>query len=150
MKIDNICQMSITEFVISVETNLMTKKMSNRERWLWEKKKQNMTLSQEEPEQIGSFKNSLWEIPACSSRKLQVNGTAKVPAERSGLIPLLDRSFSNMPRFSLPPWATASDGGDRHLTTPNHSSVMVSIKDLRLQVVWTCDMLSPISGGKLK
>lgn len=67
--------------------------------------KQNMTLSQEEPEQIGSFKNSRWEIPACSGRKLRVNGRAKVPAERSGLIPRLERSFSDMPRFSL---ATAS------------------------------------------
>lgn len=64
-----------------------------------------MTLSQEEPEQIGSFKNSRWEIPACSGRKLRVNGRAKVPAERSGLIPRLERSFSDMPRFSL---ATAS------------------------------------------
>lgn len=67
--------------------------------------KQNMTLSQEEPEQIGSFKNSRWEIPACSGRKLRVNGRAKVPAERSGLIPRLEKSFSDMPRFSL---ATAS------------------------------------------
>ena len=70
-------------------TNLTTKKTSHSERWLWERKKQSMTLSQEEPEQIGSFKNSRWEIPACSSRKLPVNGTAKVPAQRSGIIPRL-------------------------------------------------------------
>lgn len=81
--------------------------MSNRERRPWENEKK-AWLSQEEPEQIGSFKNSRWEIPVCSSRKLRVNGIAKVPAERSGLIRLLERSISNVPRFSLPPWATAS------------------------------------------
>ncbi len=84
------------------ETNLIAKKTRNGET-----KRQNATLSQEGPEQIGSFKNSLREIPECSSRKRPVNGRAKVPAERSGLIPQLCRSLSDVPRFSLPPRATA-------------------------------------------
>lgn len=50
-------------------------------------RKRNRGLCQEELEQKGSFKNSWWKIPARSARKLRVNGLAKVPAERSGLIP---------------------------------------------------------------
>lgn len=60
-------------------------------------KKKRRGLTQEGPEQIGSFKNNRWEIPEYSSRKQQVNGRAKVPAERSELIPLHCRSFQICP-----------------------------------------------------
>lgn len=56
-------------------------------------RRRNGGVCQEEVEQIGSFKNSRWKIPARSSRKPRVNGLAKVPAERSELIPLAPREF---------------------------------------------------------
>lgn len=55
-----------------------------------------------------------------------MNGIAKVPAGRSGLIPLLYRSFSDMARFSFPPWATASV----KLTDSSGCCTMTSFKGL--------------------
>lgn len=97
-------QGSITEMVQKWRPTWQ-QRSEQQKRWLWEeannkKQQQNrkITLSQEEPEQKGSFKNS--------SRKLWVNGIAK--AQRSGLIPLFRWGFSDiMVRFCLPPWATA-------------------------------------------
>lgn len=51
--------MSITEMDSSVKkTELITMNVANKERWLLGKEKQNMPLTQEGPEAVGSFKNS--------------------------------------------------------------------------------------------
>lgn len=131
------------------KTYLITKKVSHRERWLREKKKQNVTLSQEEPEQIGSFKNSRWEIPKCSSRKLPVNGIAKVPAKRSGLIP----------RFGRASLGNSLVGGDGLFTMKNYSCMMVFLQrwqqlditgELKMQIKSTACKQSKNQGWKPK
>lgn len=118
--------------------------MTGRGGCAWKRKG---TPPQEEPEQIGSFKNSQRKIPACSSRKLRENGIAKVPAGRSGLIPLISRGFSDRARFSFPPWATALV----KLTESSGCCRMTSFKGLTYEHV-TCkfNYLAKTRGEKFK
>lgn len=60
-----------------------------------------------------------------------MNGTTKVPAERSGLIPLLYRSPSDTAGFKPPPEATASVKVTDSSDSRSYTCTMVSLKQDR-------------------
>lgn len=124
------------------KTYLIAEKLSNRERGLWKRNK--MWLHpRKKPEQIGSCKNSQREIPARSSRKLRVNGIAKVPAERSGLTPPCSRGVPRPePDSVLPPWATSLEVEWMH--SSHYACTMLPFKQtMNMQI-------QPKRGEKLK
>lgn len=93
-----------------MKINLFINKTSNTKGRLQGIKKQNRTLCQEEPEQIGSFKNSQWKIPATAAGSCEWMGEPKCQLKGQGLFPLLDRSFKQHAQIQSASLGNSLDG----------------------------------------
>lgn len=90
---------------------------------------------QEDVEQIGSFKNSWWKIPARSSRKLRVNGLAKGASWKVRAHSAGSRGVSVAGRHSV--GLAGQQLWQRPSTSLNIVVQQFGFKRIR-QVAWTC------------